>query len=74
MKSTNTNASIIVLWWLMNFGMPEVFESLITFPPILCLLVTARELIRNQKIYSAVDKSIVAYDKRKKVTIIKISS
>lgn len=62
MKSTSTNGTIILLWWLMNFAMPNVFDSIVNFPIVLPLLLAAKELLRCKKIYSAVDKSIAAYD------------
>jgi len=65
MKSPYTNGSIVLLWWLMNFAMPNVFDSIVNFPPILAILLTMKEILRNKKIYSGIDKAMAAYDGRK---------
>ena len=64
MKSLPLNIAIIVLWWLMNFALSGVFDSIVNFPPVLAVLLAMKELLRNKKIFSAIDKSVAAYDGR----------
>jgi hypothetical protein len=63
MMPVTTNCQIILLWWLMNFGMPDLFDKIVNFPPILCTMLAAKELLRNKKVYGAVGKALSAYDK-----------
>jgi len=62
LTSNTTNFSILLLWWLMNFACPKIFDKLYNFPPVLITLVCAKELLRNKKIFAAMDKAIAAYD------------
>ena len=46
LTSNTTNFSILLLWWLMNFACPKIFDKLYNFPPVLITLVCAKELLR----------------------------
>ena len=46
LTSNTTNFSILLLWWLMNFACPKIFDKLYNFPPVFISLVCAKELLR----------------------------
>ena len=49
---------------LMNFIMPDIFDKIFNFPPVLIVLVAGKELLRNKKIYGSIDKALKIYPER----------
>ena len=49
---------------LMNFIIPDIFDKIYNFPPVLILLVAGKELLRNKKIYGSIDKALKIYPER----------
>jgi len=61
LQATTTLFLIAVLWMLMNFIIPDIFDKIFNFPPVLIVLVAGKELLRNKKIYGSIDKALKIY-------------
>lgn len=61
LQSTSTLGLIFVLWLLMNFIIPDTFDTIFNLPPVLMFLLAGKELIRNKKIFSSIDKALTVY-------------
>ena len=64
LQATTTLYLIAVLWMLMNFIIPDIFDKIFNFPPVLIVLVAGKELLRNKKIYGSIDKALKIYPER----------
>jgi len=61
LQATTTLYLIAALWMLMNFIIPDIFDKIYNFPPVLIVLVAGKELLRNKKIYGSIDKALKIY-------------